>query len=715
MKKAFIFLSALVILSLNGIAQTIYSGTVSSGQWYRIAQNASGGKRANAVFTLRDAIGGGGHSTVEFRIGSSYNYINGISFTLLNHNYYYNVTFTKVRILTHTTYDAQYLEVYVARSGSVNYSITDNLQSSGWEAVTWGSGSIPSGYTSNEYNINKLFAVGNNDDQFAIERDGKIYTNAGIKFSDGSTLMSANWYYVAPNGSGIDDQPNIQYALDNYHRVSLIPGLEYTLKDRITLDQYNGARLQGEVLNIPINTTVIFDASTGSSWTAFLLYNNTRLTGGGTIVSSRYNGSPQTNWDMNNAKAAIVINGGHCKIDLGGILGFEYGLYLGGAYKPIGNCDIIINDLIDNIYNIYIYPSGTGTIHGFVNGNNIRWSSIAYITEKEDRPTTSYGIYMDGITPNHNTFSGVIEDAHVGLQLVGAFNRFEGLRLEGCNTKIICYDGSDQYGGVEYTRNNYLYGEYGDISGLPIANYTQNSTYQVISVFGWDEFTYLNKVYQQGSLVYSDSRYKNDIRSIQGATNKILSLRGIIYNMKNNSKNSINDSITNYGFIAQELKEILPELVIMNPIDSMYAINYDGVIPVLVEAFKDHDKKIEKKEKEIEELKKQNLEIIDILKSNGLYNNLEISEESNHPILYQNNPNPFYDNTEIKYYLPDWINNACLLIMDMNGKLVKRIEIESKGQNSITLHKGELVPGMYIYSLITDNIEINTLRLIITE
>ena len=110
-------------------AQT--SGNVTAGNWYRIAQNTATYKRSNARFILTDAISGGGHSTLEFIAGVSYGYENGISFTMLNHNYYGTPTFTKVRILEKGTYDPLYLEVYVARTGSVEFSILDNVQNAG--------------------------------------------------------------------------------------------------------------------------------------------------------------------------------------------------------------------------------------------------------------------------------------------------------------------------------------------------------------------------------------------------------------------------------------------------------------------------------------------------------------------------------------------------------------------------------------------------------
>nr|WP_320120046.1 hypothetical protein [uncultured Marinifilum sp.] len=170
MKRYLVVLIALFIAQV-GFGQT--NGTYSTaGRWYRIAQNS--GTRANASFILWDYISSGGHSTLEFKLGTSFNYRNGISFSMINHNYYHQLTFTKVRVLTRNTYDPQYLEVYVRRSGSVNYSIENNVQSTGWEAVDWTEGIVPTGYSSFEYDVNYLFAIGSNKNHFTVSRGGNI-------------------------------------------------------------------------------------------------------------------------------------------------------------------------------------------------------------------------------------------------------------------------------------------------------------------------------------------------------------------------------------------------------------------------------------------------------------------------------------------------------------------------------------------------------------
>ena len=155
-------------------AEDRQDSNISIAGWYRIAECTGGGKRANATFVLTDKISGGGHSTVAFKIGVSYNQIDNSHFILLSHNYYSTKTFTKIRLLTNTTYDEMYLEVYAARTGNVYSTIYHNHNTDGWNSVDWSAGSIPTGYTATEHSLEAQFAVGNNTESFFVSNDGNV-------------------------------------------------------------------------------------------------------------------------------------------------------------------------------------------------------------------------------------------------------------------------------------------------------------------------------------------------------------------------------------------------------------------------------------------------------------------------------------------------------------------------------------------------------------
>ena len=81
----------------------------------------------------------------------------------------------------------------------------------------------------------------------------------------------------------------------------------------------------------------------------------------------------------------------------------------------------------------------------------------------------------------------------------------------------------------------------------------------------------------------SDINLKENIHTVENALETVNSLRGVSFDWKENGKSS-------YGVIAQELEEVLPELVKQGEIKS---VNYNGIIGVLIEAIKELKKEIE--------------------------------------------------------------------------------------------------------------------------
>lgn len=82
--------------------------------------------------------------------------------------------------------------------------------------------------------------------------------------------------------------------------------------------------------------------------------------------------------------------------------------------------------------------------------------------------------------------------------------------------------------------------------------------------------------------------------------------------------------------------------------------------------------------------------------------------------LYQNTPNPFTAQTEIRFNLPDNVQNACIYIFDTTGKTLKQFPV-SAGQESVTLLGYELPAGMYLYTLAINGQEVDTKRMILSK
>ena len=61
------------------------------------------------------------------------------------------------------------------------------------------------------------------------------------------------------------------------------------------------------------------------------------------------------------------------------------------------------------------------------------------------------------------------------------------------------------------------------------------------------------------------------------------------------------------------------------------------------------------------------------------------------------------------------MQDARLYVYDLTGRQVKSYEIQDRGQGSLTVKAYELEAGTYIYSLIVDNREIDTKKMILTK
>ena len=88
----------------------------------------------------------------------------------------------------------------------------------------------------------------------------------------------------------------------------------------------------------------------------------------------------------------------------------------------------------------------------------------------------------------------------------------------------------------------------------------------------------------------SDKRLKENIKPIESALDKVMKLQGVTFDWKQNDNIlSIKQDI---GFIAQDVKEVIPELVRENE-DGMLSMRHQGIAPILLEAIKELKAEIE--------------------------------------------------------------------------------------------------------------------------
>lgn len=247
-----------------------------------------------------------------------------------------------------------------------------------------------------------------------------------------------------------------------------------------------------------------------------------------------------------------------------------------------------------------------------------------------------------------------------------------------------------------------------------------NSVFSINSVAGRPAPTtraiFSCSVYAESFNTTSDIRLKKNVRAIGDRWESLSDLCGISYNLINfedtlksgqvskGLKEVVNQGgHTYFGFAAQEVQEIFPELVSEDE-NGFLSINYNGFIPLLVDAYKN----LEARNKELEA--KLDVILNPVRKASDVY-----ESETECISLGQNRPNPFTKSTLIDVELPTDALDAMICVYDMQGAQVMQLPVKDRGKTYVSIEGRSLYAGMYLYSLIVDGQEIATKRMILTN
>ncbi len=102
----------------------------------------------------------------------------------------------------------------------------------------------------------------------------------------------------------------------------------------------------------------------------------------------------------------------------------------------------------------------------------------------------------------------------------------------------------------------------------------------------------------------SDIRLKENIQLITNPLEKLSRINGVTFNWKKEHLSVHGHTHDDVGVIAQEIQKILPEAVRKND-TGYYAVRYEKLIPLLIEAIKEQQSQIKEQQNEINELKKR--------------------------------------------------------------------------------------------------------------
>jgi len=268
-----------------------------------------------------------------------------------------------------------------------------------------------------------------------------------------------------------------------------------------------------------------------------------------------------------------------------------------------------------------------------------------------------------------------------------------------------------------------------------------------------DNVLHLNtELYTQGVKIPANESNQQNTGIIKSSLDNINKIEGITYQYKffNNQTssstqggsakeiadavffNNLNEQMNNYapqknGFNADKLKMVFPELVETDKGGNKY-IDYNGLIPVLVEAIKEQSRIITAQSLKLKEVDLLSEDLTTMSSSSSDSNTLTKSTSTTtdtntsapntilaNAFLYQNTPNPFNTTTEIKYFLPEGSSNAYIYVFNLQGNLLLTYNLNDNGFGSVEINGSSLNAGMYIYSLVINGQEAETKRMILTK
>lgn len=297
---------------------------------------------------------------------------------------------------------------------------------------------------------------------------------------------------------------------------------------------------------------------------------------------------------------------------------------------------------------------------------------------------------------------------------------------------------ADSYGGLVVnltgSSGEGVKSKVSDSYSFPFVGYYNNTKVFYVNSNG--------QTYSNGSLLTSDISLKSNIEPIGNALEKVMQLRGVVYDMNFpktkettvnfeavfNDAQVITPGITRetlkqimeernrkrMGVIAQEVEKIVPEVVRTRE-DGLKAVSYAELTGLLIEALKEQQSEIDELKMQVEGLKEKqgsnNAPAQNTAEGSLPSKGINLNQQC---VLSQNAPNPFSQQTEIRYFVVDEAKEAYIFIFDMQGKMLEKLGVK-QGQNSLFIEGSKLQPGMYMYTLVVDGMQIDTKRMILTK
>jgi hypothetical protein len=248
-------------------------------------------------------------------------------------------------------------------------------------------------------------------------------------------------------------------------------------------------------------------------------------------------------------------------------------------------------------------------------------------------------------------------------------------------------------------------------------------------------------VFCANTYYYSDPKLKENVIEYKGALEKLKQLPVKSYTFRQKDFPTMNfPSGEQIGLLSTDLKKVFPNLIkesiqpaIKDKGEAVTydAVNYNALIPVLLQAVKELDEKptadpaltntVAQQQAQIGALNKQLSELRNMISdicNNGCasFQNSQNTQANGTVLLNQSIPNPTSGSTLIGYSINIPFADAALQLSDKGGKLIKQFLLtQQMGSGSVTVDGNSVASGTYNYSLIVDGKVYDTKSMVILK
>ncbi|MCW5900500.1 MAG: tail fiber domain-containing protein [Flavobacteriales bacterium] len=214
----------------------------------------------------------------------------------------------------------------------------------------------------------------------------------------------------------------------------------------------------------------------------------------------------------------------------------------------------------------------------------------------------------------------------------------------------------------------------------------------------------------------SDEALKTDVQEVHDAIGIIGQLQPKTYTYLSDAHPNVGlPAGTHCGLMAQELLEVLPQLVQdisipalldtlgveLSPAETIMAINYTGLVPYLIAAFNEQQKRLDQLEGSLAACCAQDTD--KSYQPGPMDGHGQVKQDPAMERLLRIDPNPFTDATTVRYTL-ERAGRVQLLVNSGDGKQLQVLHegLASAGDHSYDWHTAHLAPGVYYVTLLLD-------------